>query len=74
MKIFIFERLDQVTPEWHPEGGLVVIAKNIEHVNELIRFEDFIEISDEEWNTVKVYELKGDVKPEIITFRDTGCC
>ena len=28
MKIFIFERLDKVSSNYHEEGGLVIIAKN----------------------------------------------
>ena len=74
MRIFIFEDLNQVSSRYHSEGSLAVIAKDKEHVKELIKDYDYIEIMDEEWENVVVYELNGDVEPKIFIFPDAGCC
>lgn len=58
MKMFIFERLNCVSDRYHSQGGLVVIAKDREHVMELIKdYEDII-ITKDEWKEVITYDLK----------------
>ncbi|WP_268753430.1 hypothetical protein [Alkalihalobacillus trypoxylicola] len=36
MKMFLFEDLDEVSPNYHCNGGLVVVARDKDHVKELI--------------------------------------
>lgn len=74
MKMFIFEYLNQVSPNYHPEGGLVVIAKDKEQVIELIKKYGNIEITKEEWEEVIIYELKHNEEPRVFVFPDAGCC
>jgi|SRR5579875_864282 len=74
MKMFVFQYLEQVSENFHAGGGLIVIAKDEEHVKELILNEEFIEIKDAEWKDVVVYELKNEEKPRIFVFPDAGCC
>ena len=74
MKAFIFEDVNQVSNRYHPEGGLVIIAKDTYHVEELIKDYDYIEIEKEDWEKVVVYELAGHVEPKVFLFPDAGCC
>jgi hypothetical protein len=74
MKIFIFERIAQVTDNWHPEGGLVIIAKDIEHAKEIISGDECISITDEEWDGAESFELAEDVEPKFWVMPDAGCC
>lgn len=74
MKIFVFERVNKVTCRYHEEGGLVVVARDREHVEELIKAEGSIEINKEEWKEVIEYELAKDEEPRVFIFPDAGCC
>lgn len=74
MKMYVFQYNDQVSENYHSGGGLMVIAKNTEHVKELIEKEEYIKITNDEWQEVIVYELKEDEKPRIFVFPDAGCC
>ena len=85
MNIYIFEDVDQLTTNYHCEGGLVVVAKNEKHVNELIQIENktvneydwqeaAIELTEEEWEKVKVYPLAEEVEPKVMIFPNAGCC
>ena len=74
MKMFVFEYIDQVSPNYHPEGGLMVIAKDKEQVEELIKEVGDIEITNKEWEKVITYELKNDEQPKVSVFPDAGCC
>lgn len=74
MKMFIFERLNCVSDRYHSQGGLVVIAKDREHVMELIKdYEDII-ITKDEWKEVITYDLKNQEEPKLFIFPDAGCC
>jgi hypothetical protein len=74
MKMFVFEDLDKVSGNYHENGGLMVIARNREHVENLIEGDECIEITEEEWGKVRVFELSGEANPEIFVFPDAGCC
>lgn len=74
MKMFVFEKLNKVSGRYHEEGGLVVVARDIKHVEELIKAEGYIEISKEEWKDVITYELAKDEEPRVFVFPDAGCC
>ena len=39
MKVFVWERADHVTDNWHTEGGLVVFAETEERARELANAE-----------------------------------
>jgi hypothetical protein len=74
MKMFIFKDILQVSDNYHTGGGLMVIARDEEHVKELIADEDDINIFDDEWKLAVVYELKNEEEPMIFVFPDAGCC
>ena len=87
MKLFLFEYLRQVSTRWHPEGGLVIIARDKQHAVALIEQENekyktppslvtgpTIVTDDDDWADVIVYEFKGEPQPKIFVFPDAGCC
>ena len=74
MNIFIFEDLQQVSNNYHKNGGLVIVAWNIENAKKLVEPDEYIKITDEEWNNVITYELKHDEEEKYYVFPDAGCC
>jgi hypothetical protein len=74
MKIFIFGYVDQLTENYHSGGGLNVIAKNQEQVEELVKADECIKLTQEDWDKVTVYELNGFYTPTYYIFPDAGCC
>ena len=75
MKIFIFERISQVARNFHPEGGLVVIAPSREAVRAIIAGDVDIQPTDEEVSEAIELELKNKkVAPGFYVFPDAGCC
>jgi len=89
MNVYVFKDVEQLTDNYHCEGGLVVVAKNENHVEELIKdtnkiswdeSDDFtligadIRLSDEEWADMIVYPTNNDAEPRVYVFPDAGCC
>ena len=75
MKIFIFKRIEQVSGNWHPEGGLVIIEMNKRLAKNIIKRDSDIRITEDEWKEVEIYDLKdSSMKPDYIVFPDAGCC
>lgn len=75
MKIYIFDGIKEVSERYHPEGSLVIIAKDKDHAKEVVSVDKNIQITDEEWLKVESYELKNsDEKPKYWVMQDAGCC
>ncbi|MEK4824461.1 hypothetical protein NSS71_07875 [Niallia sp. FSL W8-0951] len=74
MKMFIWQYNDQVSPNYHSGGGLMVIAENEDHVKKLIQADEDIAITEKEWKEVIIYELKNEEEPKVFVFPDAGCC
>lgn len=75
MKIFIFESVEQVSGNWHKNGGLAIIAEDEAAAKKLIESDSYIYPSDEEWDNVEIFELKDEnTKPKYWVFPDAGCC
>lgn len=78
MKMFMFEDADKVSDHYHDNGGLAIAAEDANHVDRLIEKEPFIEISEQNWEDVVVYELGPSdpiiYRPTIHAFPDSGCC
>jgi len=79
MKIFIWQRIINLTDNWHPEGGVVAIAENDKEAREMIR-----NAKMETYHTSKPCTIE-DEKPDFVCecnakekkvyiFPDTGCC
>ena len=75
MKIFILENVEQLTYRYHSDGGLVIIAKDLEKAKELIKQDENIKPTEKEWELASVYELKdNDIEEKYFVFPDAGCC
>lgn len=74
MKIFVFEYLGQVSDNYHCGGGLVIIARDIEHAKEIISSDESISIKEEDWEKVESFNLADDVEPKFWVMPDAGCC
>ena len=74
-KIFIWERVDGATGNWHTEGGVVVIAESLETARDYLRgiVQDNCEALTVEPDAT--FDLANDdVEPESFIFPDSGCC
>lgn len=71
MNVYVWERIDRLTTNWHSEGGLIVFAETEERARELA--------------ADKVMELKATEMPSevravyggdeaVYLFPDAGCC
>ena len=69
-KVFIWNNIDNLTDRYHSEGGLVVIADNLQDAG-ILAMEKGVRFNDE---TPTVYELKDTVEDEVYIFPDAGCC
>lgn len=76
MKMYVFERVDKVSEMYHPEGGLMVVAKDRDHAKSLIEAEPEVEVTEVEWKDVTEYYLDDFYRyePRVIAFPDAGCC
>lgn len=76
MRLFLFERVEQVSENYHPGGGLVIVANSEEHARSLIADSASIKPTDEEWAKVRIYFLDDTFgnAPHVYVFPDAGCC
>ena len=74
MRIFVFEDIENCSSNYHSEGGLVVIAKDIEHAKELLKEDKSIDVTDEEWGKVESFALAENVEPKFWVMPNAGCC
>lgn len=73
MKVFIWERLEQATGNFHSEGGVVAVAESVERAKELAQNQG-VTFGNHYDTTVIEYELVGEHPEKVIVFPDTGCC
>lgn len=83
MKIWIIECVENLTDNWHPEGGIAVIAESLDAAKKLILAEtetDFQgnvftpKVTDEEWAESVEMELAGNIEERVFIFPNAGCC
>lgn len=87
MKIFIWESVDYMSRHYHPQGGVVIIAKSLQAARKLWgkNWEDII--AEKDWkdepestdttifNTKPTLVLETNaIEPRIFEFPDAGCC
>lgn len=66
---------DQVSGDYHSDGGMVVVAKDLQAAKALVASEaPYAAITDEEWEGATRYDLAGDPKPTVRVFPNAGCC
>jgi ribosomal protein S6 len=72
MNIYIFENVTKTTHNWD-EGGVVVVAADIEQVKKLLRDTGGrVNLSDDDLSRAIVYPLQGEHEAKIFVFPDTG--
>jgi hypothetical protein len=76
MNIYIFERLESVSGNYHPEGGCVIIAKDKNHAMTLVVKNPYLCITEDDWNNCDMYALHDALNDvgRIYIFPDAGCC
>lgn len=76
MMLFLFRRIDQVSGNYHPEGGLVIVAYDRERAQDLIAESSEIQPTESDWDEVIEYELMTGhgYQPAVYVFPDAGCC
>ena len=74
MKIYIFNRLEQVSGNYHSGGGAVITARDEQEVKELVNRTRNLEITATEWDTAVIYDLANDECAKVTIFPDAGCC
>ena len=74
MKIFIFQYIHKLTGAYHSGGGLVVIARDKNHVLELISNDESIKLEDNYWNQCESYNIDDNAEAKVYIFPDKGCC
>ncbi len=84
MKIFIFQEVKLLTDNFHSNGGLVIVAKDLESALNLAKNYDGgytwqddknpIKLNEEEIKNVISYDLVGEHEEKLFIFPDAGCC
>lgn len=74
MKIYLFEGIDQVTNNYHPEGSVMVLAETDQHVLDQLKAFPAVQLSAEDWQSVRHFTTHNYEKPEVFIFPDSGCC
>lgn len=75
MQIFIWERLNHVSKNYHEEGGIVAIAYDLMRARELIEETISTNHPCDALHTTPDYTFSCDAMEEqVIVFPDAGCC
>jgi len=73
MKVFVWDRIRDVSDNYHSEGGLVVFAQDEERARIIANETCGVSLSDEEIPN-KVVDVDGTTQESVHTFPDAGCC
>lgn len=73
MKVFVWNRIRDVSDNYHSEGGLVVFAADEERARIIANETDCVSLSDSEIPN-KVVDVAGTTEESVHTFPDAGCC
>jgi hypothetical protein len=76
MKVFIWERIEKLTDNWHTDGGLVVVAANLQRAVELAEAEgvEFSKGDYDELTPSNLYNTDDSAEEKVFIFPDAGCC
>lgn len=73
MKIFIWERVENATSNYHSGGGVVVVAETLEQAMSMAE-EHGVRFGDEYDTAPIALELSDEQEPRVFVFPDAGCC
>lgn len=72
---YVWKRVQRLTNNYHPQGGVVVIAETLEQAHSLILENDEVEKEAYTSNEPDLMLVLNDHHdPQVIIFPDTGCC
>lgn len=75
MNVYIWNRLDRVTTNWHAEGGIVVVADSLDAARALAAAEIKVENPDVLTSLPDhTYAIAGEAESRVVVFPDAGCC
>lgn len=80
MNVYVWERLENMSSNYHPEGGVVVVADSLDAAYELLRTKDgkYAPVPEDsdifKTAPTEIYLLLGAATPRIFTMPDAGCC
>lgn len=72
MRVFVWERVEKCTDNWHTQGGVVVFAETEERARELANGIPGCHIESHE-HPVEDRTVRGGLE-RIYLFPDAGCC
>lgn len=73
MKIFIWNKVNDMSRFYHSSGGIAVVARDLEHARKMIGSQLREDCEAIVKDPDASYEVVSD-KPEIFDFPDAGCC
>lgn len=74
MHIYLFENVSKVSGMYHSEGAVMVVARNAEAVKALIAETPYVELTQDNWDCVRIFSTSSMELPEVFIFADSGCC
>lgn len=79
MKLYLFERLSELTNCYHDSGGLVIIAKSKKAAEKLfnsknIEWDAHVVFKNEWWDKLTLEKEVKCEEEKCFVFEDTGCC
>lgn len=74
MKLYIWERVEHVTSNYHDEGGLMVIAEDLGEARALVSEECGKDCGAMTAEPDRVVTVAGEALKGVTTFPDSGCC
>ena len=74
MKVFVWERVNNATHNYHDEGGITVFAANLALARGLISQECPAECEALTTEPDLTADVSNDVAERIFVFPDAGCC
>lgn len=72
MKVFVWERINQATDNYHSQGGVVVFAETEERARELVNKIDGCVIDEDEMPD-EIRDVIDGVE-KVFIMPDAGCC
>lgn len=74
MKVFVWENVEQVSNNWHSDGGVVVFANDESRAREIANSTPGCNIKDNEVPS-DIRDLRGSKNKEAVyIFPNAGCC
>lgn len=74
MRLFVWRNVEYVSRNWHHDGGLAVIAADLESARERITAEVHADEPCEALTVAPDYECECTGPAQVFVFPNAGCC